>query len=464
MQQQPPAVAQVSMQQGNGIPPPAIGTAAAEGTPGVPSSAGPPRSGSGGGGGDGVAGEGATSAPPAATTAAGAPKESKAAPAAAPKESKLDTLKRELGIRPDLDDETAVLASAEKLSLDVRRHCKSVPEAIELCHTHLERAKLCRDRCRTTLAEYEADRASGKVTGAGFEVGGVARQLSALDFGKQLHLKPMRAKVLSKKVFPSVRRGDPNGRRQVVLAETLLKLQEASSTAKYHTLARENVDRWKQVCDQQSASAAAAAAGVAAAAGGCGCQIHVLPGDWGEVTLQMTKTYGQIFASLNMANAYGPGGGYTDGMVAQEENMYRRTDCHYSLHREEVYGEDMSTLINGELGRVYLDARRPRVCLRGPEDRHAKDLGYPWLPDHEVFLFFELRSAAVDLRMSGRAFVRADCSRRVAAQLDTLIDAGVRHAVFSAFGCGAFRNPAAEVASIYRWVALSQPSSLLPAR
>jgi hypothetical protein len=65
--------------------------------------------------------------------------------------------------------------------------------------------------------------------------------------------------------------------------------------------------------------------------------------------------------------------------------------------------------------------------------------------------------------MDGRAFVRAECSRRVAAQLDTLIDAGVRHAVFGPFGCGAFRNPAAEVASIYRWVALSQPSSLLPA-
>jgi hypothetical protein len=28
------------------------------------------------------------------------------------------------------------------------------------------------------------------------------------------------------------------------------------------------------------------------------------------------------YAALNMANAYSPGGGYTDGMVAQEENMY----------------------------------------------------------------------------------------------------------------------------------------------
>ncbi|HSH74116.1 MAG TPA: hypothetical protein VLA09_00315, partial [Longimicrobiales bacterium] len=39
---------------------------------------------------------------------------------------------------------------------------------------------------------------------------------------------------------------------------------------------------------------------------------------------------------------------------------------------------------------------------------------------------------------------------RIAAQLDTLRDAGVRHAVLGASGCGAFRNPATEVAAIYR--------------
>ena len=39
--------------------------------------------------------------------------------------------------------------------------------------------------------------------------------------------------------------------------------------------------------------------------------------------------------------------------------------------------------------------------------------------------------------------------RRIAAQLDTLITHRVRHAVLGAFGCGAFLNPAAEVARIY---------------
>ena len=40
-------------------------------------------------------------------------------------------------------------------------------------------------------------------------------------------------------------------------------------------------------------------------------------------------------------------------------------------------------------------------------------------------------------------------TRRVEAQLDTLIKNNVRHAVLSAFGCGAFRNPAMYVASAY---------------
>ena len=77
-------------------------------------------------------------------------------------------------------------------------------------------------------------------------------------------------------------------------------------------------------------------------------------------------------------------------------------------------------------------------------------LGYPWLPDDTVFPFYELRAAAVDLRDPSLSYNHVETSRRVVAQLDTLIQHGVRHAVLSAFGCGAFRNPAHHVASAYR--------------
>jgi len=40
--------------------------------------------------------------------------------------------------------------------------------------------------------------------------------------------------------------------------------------------------------------------------------------------------------------------------------------------------------------------------------------------------------------------------KRIGAQFSTLLACGVRHVVFGAFGCGAFRNPARAVAEIYR--------------
>ena len=58
----------------------------------------------------------------------------------------------------------------------------------------------------------------------------------------------------------------------------------------------------------------------------------------------------------------------------------------------------MTSLLSAENGRVYLDSQHPRVCIRGPEDRSRSDLGYAWLPDEDVFPFYELRSAAQDLR------------------------------------------------------------------
>ena len=66
-----------------------------------------------------------------------------------------------------------------------------------------------------------------------------------------------------------------------------------------------------------------------------------------------------------------------------------------------------------------------------------------------MFLFFELRASARDLR-DGSDFDPHDARRRISAQLDTLRDHQIRYVVLGAFGCGAFRNPAHRVAQIYR--------------
>ncbi len=126
--------------------------------------------------------------------------------------------------------------------------------------------------------------------------------------------------------------------------------------------------------------------------------------------------------------------------------------------RSQRYHRAESDLINAKHDRVYLDVERPRVCIKGPEVAGAPGAGYEPLARDDLFLFYELRAAAVDLRPSraegpyagSRPFDRAQMAKRIEAQLATLEQKGVQHAVLSAFGCGAFLNPAHEVAQLYR--------------
>ena len=229
-------------------------------------------------------------------------------------------------------------------------------------------------------------------------------------------------------------------RRREVLAETLAALDTVEQRRHYHEQAAANLERWRAEAAGRTIDEP---------------RVQVIAGDWGAVTSALTRLHGVRFAVLNMANAHVPGGGYLEGAIAQEENLFRRTDCHFSLDDVHVdpgtgwYRPQMTRLLEGVDGVVYLDASRPRVCIRGEEVRTEADLGYRWLPDEEVFPFNELRAAAQDLR-GGRSFDVADARRRIAAQLATLIRHGIGHAVLSAFGCGAFRNPAPAVAALYR--------------
>ena len=228
-------------------------------------------------------------------------------------------------------------------------------------------------------------------------------------------------------------------RRRQILRETIAALEPVHAIDRYRRLAEQNLERWRARSTLPQSM----------------LRVEVRPGDWGEVTCTMTRTYGVCFAVLNMANAYVPGGAYIEGAVAQEENMFRRTDCHFRIGEDEYnceldrYRPEMTRMLSAQDGMVYLDVRHPRVCIRGAEERTRTDLGYPWLSEEHVFPFFELRASAQDLR-DGSEFDPHDARRRITAQLDTLREHQIRHVVLGAFGCGAFRNPAHRVAQIYR--------------
>jgi hypothetical protein len=201
------------------------------------------------------------------------------------------------------------------------------------------------------------------------------------------------------------------------------------------------------------------------------CMVTVVPQDSLTATKIATTTYGMLFACLNFADSKNPGGGYRNGRHPQEEDIFLRTDCHFSLgirgqsdilypdpdksnkvNDDYIYDEKKTALIQGITGRVYL-IDTPQICFR-----NNKDTNYAIYPDGEIFPFYELRAAALNFNTSIHSSVHfsntcietiAQTELRIAAQLDTLIERGIRYVILGAFGCGAFKNDPNIVANAY---------------
>ena len=229
--------------------------------------------------------------------------------------------------------------------------------------------------------------------------------------------------------------------RVKILWETVEMWKKKKSTMR--ALATANLGRWSQAPQQHVQPKR--------------MKVTVVEGDTLDVVRLCTKGYGTMFACINMANSVHPGGGYTFGCAAQEENIARRTQLHFRftdsvVDADDCYTREMQDLINGKHGEVYLSTK-PLICMRGRECFDHDDLGYRHLDDEEIFPFLELRAAAVDLRGKRRidwSAVRAEMAERIDAQFKTLQKRGIKHIVLSAFGCGAFRNDPIMVAELYR--------------
>jgi hypothetical protein len=171
-----------------------------------------------------------------------------------------------------------------------------------------------------------------------------------------------------------------------------------------------------------------------------------------------------------MANSSKPGGGYEHGRAAQEENMFRRTDCHFFIDRQKLvsdnntpptyrYNQTMEKLIDAKYNNKTYLGDYPRICIKGPETLVGTsitntnvDIGYHDLSNNEMFLFYELRCAAKSIAKGAKStpFQTTEMDRRIHAQFETLKKANIRHAILSAFGCGAFNNEPEDVAKLYK--------------
>ena len=250
---------------------------------------------------------------------------------------------------------------------------------------------------------------------------------------------------------------------QKVLSETLAKFKE-HGREQYRNIAKSNLERWStEVVKMQPEVSSSIEHDKEKETNDYAKQqqqheieFRIIPKDWGEVTLQMTQEFGERFAVLYAANSSLPGSLYLEGGPELEENIFRRTDCHYSLDESvmdpemETYWPEYKDLLGGKHGYVYLDTHSPRICIRGSMDRDKEDFGYPWLADDEIFSFYDMRAAPVSTALHD--FNYKDGMRNlIKAQLDTLIEKGIRHVVFTAFGCGTRAdNPGKQVAAIYK--------------
>ncbi len=155
---------------------------------------------------------------------------------------------------------------------------------------------------------------------------------------------------------------------------------------------------------------------------------------------------------LNMASRRTPGGGVLNGAGAQEENLFRRTNLFRSLYpfmenlareymvepRKEQYPIDRFA------GGIYSPTI---VVFRGPESE-----GYPLLANP-----FPVSVATVpainrpDLTPDGHLTKEMEASyeRKMETLFRLALAGGNDSLVLGAWGCGAFRNPPADIARIF---------------
>lgn len=142
---------------------------------------------------------------------------------------------------------------------------------------------------------------------------------------------------------------------------------------------------------------------------------------------------------LNFANDRHPGGGVESGAAAQEESLFRRTNLHLTL---------LPTMypIRDNEG-IYTPAA---TIFRGSENSECKLLEKPWTGAFSTVPGIYHPNVTTDNKLDARDAARLDKKIRIILQM------GAQHGhdvlVLGALGCGAWRNPPAHVAEIFRTV------------
>ncbi|KAF8208270.1 hypothetical protein K438DRAFT_1813712 [Mycena galopus ATCC 62051] len=185
-------------------------------------------------------------------------------------------------------------------------------------------------------------------------------------------------------------------------------------------------------------------------------KITVVEGDTLEVAFPMCTDGGGSVAVLSMASELRPGGGFLSGANSQEESLCMRTTLYASL-QEGFYRLP-------ELGCVYTQD----VCVfRGsygdsesqpPKASNINPVADWWFVD--VISCAAVRGPDVDEHGNYCDSAQRDLMReKIKCVFRAAVAQGCRRLVLGAFGCGAFGNPPAEVAELFRRVLLGRNGS-----
>ncbi len=170
-------------------------------------------------------------------------------------------------------------------------------------------------------------------------------------------------------------------------------------------------------------------------------QLFVIGRDCLYVAEEFVKQ-GKRVALLNMASAKQPNGGVRENTQAQEEDVSRRTGLVHAIAPKERDGLQTNCYPLQGISGLY----SPAV----PVFRAGGDRDYAFL--ERPFNIDVITVAALKRPNGSGALSPAEIAstrKLITLQLQMAADQGVRVLVLSAFGCGAYNNPPAQIAKIY---------------
>ena len=173
-------------------------------------------------------------------------------------------------------------------------------------------------------------------------------------------------------------------------------------------------------------------------------QVQVRNADCVKVATELAKDPEAKVWMLNMASAKTPGGGVRNGANAQEEHLCRCSDLLPQLERGASEGNyPLQNYANPGADTHWFSVlvHREVTFFKDPEN-------YSLLPREDWSNVGVLTAAAENMKRTAQ--VGPNALRFIGCLLDAAEAQGCTHLVLSAWGCGAYRQSAAEVARCFR--------------